>query len=130
MRKMLGDLRRSGVRFLLQESQPSSLSTSDAMVPQASFARLAVSGLHEHPDDRLGAGRADEHAARIAELGVDALDRLSDRLGELLRGDTDVLLALDEARQDRCGLAQRAPSRAAQSSSAAARPSPVTWSCR
>src|SRR4051812_33545087 len=76
---------------------------------------LSSLGLHEHSNERLGARRADEDAPCVAQLGVDALDRLAHRRGQALRRHAHVLLALREPLQNARRLAEGAvPERAAQ----------------
>ena len=54
-------------------------------------------GLGEHPDDRLRARRAHEHAAAPVELRVSRATSSSDARGSSLLADLDVLLRLRDS---------------------------------
>ena len=87
-----------------------------------------VLGLHEHSDDGLGAGRTDEDAPASPSS---ALTRsTASRTGGVSSFDVTRTFSLHCVKRWRTPAASPSvrPSSAAQSRSAAARPSPVTWS--
>ena len=121
----------------LQSSSPASgrsaeLSrTSAAMVAQASRAASASSASTSTRIERLRAGRADEHAPRAAQSLVAAVrPRCEIAVGQLSSATGTFSFTCGKRGITAAASLSVRPRSAAQRSSPAARPSPVTWSRR